>query len=223
MDDTLIAATRLADRARFDGRRPTAADWSVRDKQRSVPSASPGSAVDPGARVSPVHPQTRGAAAVAGWGALTPLLLLAASLTASGCVVSDRDVSHDPHFRVGYRPGEVYELAQPVALRRLDANYFELVPPGEGRAYGKPAGTLPAGTRIRIVALRHFVAVAPINWEVAVVTTAELADRPAWEVALNAVSGVRWVNGDCGTKAGVYTPDPQWLVLVESPEDDAPE
>src|SRR4051812_46058074 len=71
-----------------------------------------------------------------------PLLLLALVFPIVGCTVSDRDVSRDPHFLVGYRPGKVYELVRPVTLLRVERGYYELLPPGETREYGKPAGTL---------------------------------------------------------------------------------
>ena len=147
-------------------------------------------------------------------------LLLLAALTAAGCTVSDRDVSDDPRFRIGYRPGEVYRLVQPVALVRIDNGYFELVPPGESRAYGKPAGTLAAGTHVRIVSLHHTVTAAPIQWESGVTTTAQILDRPAWTVALHSVSGVQWVRGDRGTRTGVLVPDPQWLAPITPAGDD---
>src|SRR5215204_847419 len=143
-----------------------------------------------------------------------PLLILAAAVAAGGCVVSDRDVSRDPHFLVGYRPGEVYELVQPVTLHQIDKGYYQLLPPGETREYGKVAGTLAAGSRIRIVSLQHTVTAAPIQWESGVTTTAELVDRPDWTVALIWISRVQWVDGDCGTKPGVLVPDPEWLRVV---------
>jgi hypothetical protein len=45
-------------------------------------------------------------------------VLLVACFALIGRTVSDRDVSHDPHFLVGYRPGGVYELVRPVPLLR---------------------------------------------------------------------------------------------------------
>lgn len=140
---------------------------------------------------------------------LTGLLVL----LVTGCTVSDRDVSDDPRFRVGYLPGQVYRLERPAGLVRLGDDYFELVRPGDVKAYGRPAGTLAAGTLMRIVALRHTVIAAPVQWESGVVTTAELVGPPHWTVALNDLSGVRWVKGDRGTTAGVLVPDPQWLAL----------
>jgi hypothetical protein len=144
------------------------------------------------------------------------LLLLAPILLAvSGCTVTDSDVSRDPNFLVGYRPGEVYELARPVTLLRVEDGYYELLPPGEKREYGKPAGTLAAGERVMILSLRHTVSAAPIQWESGVTTEARLVNRPEWTVALNNISAVRWVNGDRGIKPGVLVPDPQWLTRVE--------
>jgi hypothetical protein len=145
---------------------------------------------------------------------LKPLLILTAAVAMAGCTVSDRDVSRDPHFLVGYHPGEVYELVQSVPMLRIDKEYFELLRPGETREYGKPAGMLAAGSRIRIISLRHHVSAAPIQWESGVTTTAQLVDRTEWTLALNSISGVRWIDGDCGMKTGVLVPDPQWLALV---------
>jgi hypothetical protein len=145
------------------------------------------------------------------------LLLLAAAAVLSGCSVGDRDVSRDPRFLVGYRPGEVYELARPLTLLRIEEGYFEALPPGETREYGKPAGTLPAGTRVMILSLRHTVSAAPIQWETGVTTEARLVDRPEWTVTLNSISGVRWVSGDYGMKTGVLLPDPHRLTLVDPP------
>jgi hypothetical protein len=58
-----------------------------------------------------------------------PLLLLATAAVLSGCTLSDRDVSRDPHFLVGYRPGEVYELVRPVTLLRITLFLVTLVAP----------------------------------------------------------------------------------------------
>jgi hypothetical protein len=80
--------------------------------------------------------------------------------------------------------------------------------------YGKPAGTLPAGTQFRILSIQHYVAMAPIQGESSVRTKAQLVDPPNDYVHLIKISGVRWVDGDHGTKAGVLLPDPKWVELV---------
>jgi hypothetical protein len=145
---------------------------------------------------------------------IAALLFLAALATVTGCTVSDRDVSDDAHFRVGYLPGQVYRLAQPATLLRIDRDYFELVPPGVNKAYGRPAGTLAAGETIEIISLRHTVAAAPIQWETGVTTEARVVSHRSWTVALDSISGVHWVSGDCGIRTGVLTPESKWLVLV---------
>ena len=149
---------------------------------------------------------------------LLNVLTLLSLVLVAGCTVSDRDVSRDPRFRVGYLPGQVYCLKQPAGLVRLGDGYFELVRPGERKAYGKAAGTLAAGTLIRIVALRHTVTVAPVQGESGVTTTAELVGPPGWTVALNDISRVEWVEGDRGTRAGVLVADPEWLGLCAESE-----
>jgi hypothetical protein len=141
-------------------------------------------------------------------------LICSACLLFAGCTVTDRDVSNDPHFAVGYRPGAIYRLVQPVNVLELRGGYdLKLIPVGDVRAYGKPAGSLPAGTRIKILDLEHIVRAAPIQWETLVATHAEIVGGPDKNVDLNDISGVRWVDGDHGMETSVAVPDPKWLVL----------
>jgi hypothetical protein len=145
---------------------------------------------------------------------LSHLLLIACAFLVAGCTVTDRDVSRDEHFLVGYRPGEIYRLTQPVCVLALGDGTFELLPLGATREYGKPEGTLAEGTRIEIVSLRHVVVAAPVQWETRVDTEAQIVNQPDRVFFLNDVSGVRWIDGDHRMKTPVLTPDPKWLELV---------
>lgn len=140
-------------------------------------------------------------------------LLVFYVLLTSGCVLVDRDVSHDERFLIGYRPGEVYRLLQPVKTRQLEGGSLELLPPGAIRKYGKP-GTLAEGALIKIISLRHYVAMAPFNGATDVTISAQIIGPPEQVVWIGAISKVRWIDGDKGLKTPVSLPDPKWLELV---------
>ena len=144
-------------------------------------------------------------------------LLVACGMLLAGCTVTDRGVSKDEHFLVGYRPGQIYRLTQPVSVRELGDHTFELLPPGAAPNYGKPAGTLAEGACVEIVSIRHVVVAAPVQWETHVDTTARLVDEPDRAIVLNGVSDVRWIDGDYRMKTPVQVPNPQWLELVTPP------
>ena len=127
----------------------------------------------------------------------TLVLALAVGCRLAGCVVSDRDVSHDPAFLIGYRPGQAYELQRPADLLEIDAGHGELLPVGERRAYGRVVATIPAKSVIEIGSLRHTVSAAPVQWETGVETRAAIRGWPTYDIALNDISSVRWVDGDC--------------------------
>lgn len=142
-------------------------------------------------------------------------LLWSVALLVAGCTVTNRDVSKDERFLVGYRPGQVYRLTQAVRVMKFDGNYG-LYPPTGATGRGKPAGTLPHGTLIRIISLRHVVTAVPIQWETVVHTNAQTIDDPQQILALQAVSDVRWVNGDYGMKTPVLLPSAQWMEFVSA-------
>jgi hypothetical protein len=143
------------------------------------------------------------------------LLTLLCAIFAPGCVatMTDRDVSAEEKFLIGYQPGQVYQTAKPLSIIEADGNQY-LWPADTVFKRSRPVGTLAEGSRIRIDSLRHRVIAAPIQWESRVDVAAHLADRPDRVIILQGISSVRWINGDHGMLAPILMPDPKWLKLV---------
>jgi hypothetical protein len=142
--------------------------------------------------------------------------LIVALATMTGCAMTDRDVSHDPAFLLGYQPGQIYRLQESVNLAAVDESWRQLLPAAETRHY-QIIRAVPAGTRIQIISLRHMVYAAPIQWGTAVITYATLVGQPGYNIDLNRVSDVEWVQGDWNMKTPLLLPNPHWLRLETAP------